>query len=151
MDNTLLDLSGVTSVAVNVLGTVVLAVAARYLPLAMAAIDRHLDIKETAQQGELLNSVIKVGIGAIETKLDQKAMQVAHINIGNPAVLAEAQAVIATVPQAAAAMGMTPDTIAKAIVAGVDTLSRTTPTPVPPVTVQPIVAVVKADMPAVNA
>lgn len=128
---TVLDLSSLATLAIKIGATATLALATRYLPRAMSAVDRLLDIQETAQQKATLNDAIQIGVGAIETKLDQKAMQVAHVNISNPNILAEAQAVLATAPTAAAAMGMTADGIAKAIVGGVDTLSRTAPVTTP--------------------
>lgn len=125
MDNTTLDLSGFALAALRVAASVSLMLAARYIPRAISAVDHFLDIKETDQQKAMLTDDVNTAIGVIETKLDQRAMLVAHVNISNPLILSEAQAVIAAAPQAAAAMGVTVDAVARRIVGGVDTLSRT--------------------------
>lgn len=136
MDANVLDLSGIFTGAIEIAGTALLAVATRYSPRLIGALDRFLNIQETAQQQTILNGYIQTAVGTIETKLDQKAMQVAHVNIGNATILAEAQNVLAKAPAVAAALGVSASSIAESIVGGVDTLSRT-PTPASPPAIIP--------------
>lgn len=121
------DFSTLLSWANEVGATVLLALSARYTPTIITYVDRWLNIKETDQQVEAVNASIATAIGSIETKIDQGIMRVGHVNTGNSAILSETADVLAHVSEQARALGMTDSVIAKAIVGGVDTLSRSTP------------------------
>lgn len=120
----MLDLTPIIQPILAVIGAVIAAELAVYLPKAIAAFVARTGIILTDQQRDTIIGAVKTAAGVLETKLDQGALQVAHINISNPAVLAQAQAAIAAAPKAAAALDMTVDGVARMIVGAVDTAPR---------------------------
>jgi hypothetical protein len=126
-----LDLSVITTPLVQIGALVIGAWFARYFPVAIKAVERLTGIMLTTQQEAKVAALIQTSAGALETKIDQGIVKVAHINISNPVVLAEAQAVLAVAGPALANLGVNQDDIAKAIVGAVDTGSRTTPATIP--------------------
>lgn len=92
-----------------------------YVPKALAAFQARTGIMLTDQQRATVLDAVQTGAGLLETDLDKGALQVAHININNPAILAQASSVIAAVPVAASALGMTTDSVARMLVGAVDT------------------------------
>lgn len=125
------DLTPVLQPLLDIAGIVVSGLALVYVPRAIAAFQARTGIQLTQQQQATVLHAVQTGAGAIETKLDQGLMQVAHVNVGNADVQAEAQAAINAVPVAAAALGVTTQGIARMIVGAVDTGSRT-PVPAAP-------------------
>ena len=91
---------------------------------AIAAFQRRTGIILTAQQVTTVQDFVKTSAGVIESKLDQGALQIEHVNISNPTIRAEAQSILIAAPIASAALGMTPDRVAKMIVGAVDTGSH---------------------------
>jgi hypothetical protein len=133
-----LNLQAVLQPLLETAGIVVSGFVATYLPRAIVAFEKHTNIQLTDQQRDVLLGAVQTAKGIIETKLDQGVMQVAHVTITNEAVLAEARAAIAAVPDAAAKLGVTEDGVARMIVGAVETgfhatVSAPVPAPVVPV------------------
>lgn len=119
-----LSLSTLVTPAFQVVVAVTTALIARYVPQGIAAFEARTGIMLTDQQTAAAQALISTSAGVLETKLDQGLLSVAHININNPAVLAEAQSIMLDAAPVASALGLTVDGVAKSIVAAVDTGSR---------------------------
>lgn len=120
----MLDLTPVVQPILAALGMVMTGMFAVYVPKAIDAFTKRTGVIVTEQQRATVLGAVQTAAGVLETKLDQGALSVAHINVSNPSVLAQASAAIAAVPQAAAALGMTTDGVARMIVGAVDTAPR---------------------------
>lgn len=120
-----LDLSPIVQPTLAVIGLVLAGLFAAYVPKLLAAFQARTGIMLSAQQSAAILGFVQTSAGVIETKLDQGALQIAHVNVGNPTILAEAQSIIAAAPVAAAGLGMTEAGVAKMIVGAVDTGART--------------------------
>ena len=103
------------------IGTVIATVLAVYVPKALAAFLAQTRIQLTDQQRATVLGAVRTAAGMIETNLDQGAIRMAHVDIANPAVRAEAVNAINAVPIASAALNMTVDGMARMIVGAVDT------------------------------
>jgi hypothetical protein len=117
----MIDLTPVVQPLLAVAGAVIATELAIYVPKAVAAFEARTGIQLTDQQRATVIGAVNTAAGTLETKLDQGVLSVAHINVGNASVQAEAQAAINAVPQAMAALQMTPDSVARMIVGKVDT------------------------------
>ena len=117
----MIDLTPLAQPLLAIVGTVMTGLAAIYVPKALAAFQARTHIQLTDQQRATVIGAVNTAAGTLETKLDQGVLSVAHINVGNASVQAEAQAAINAVPQAMAALQMTPDSVARMIVGKVDT------------------------------
>ena len=117
----MIDLTPIAQPIIAIAGTVLTGLAAVYVPKALAAFEARTKIQLTDQQRATVLGAVTTAAGMLETRLDQGAMVDAHINVGNATVQAEAQAAINAVPQAMAALQMTPDSVARMIVGKVDT------------------------------
>ena len=84
----------------------------------------------------------------LETKIDQGVLSVAHINVSSDAVAAEARSVILALPPAAGALALNEQSIAKMIVAAVDTGSRTPPPATPSPAAAPVSGIAPPIVPA---
>jgi hypothetical protein len=82
-------------------------------------------IQFTVQQQATMLQGVLAAKGTVETRMDQKIMSVSEVHINNPEIRDLAKEVIANAPTAAAALGVTPDSVARSIVGMVDTSSRT--------------------------
>jgi hypothetical protein len=125
------DLTPIIQPILTAAGVVVTGVLAIYVPKAIAAFQARTGIMLTDQQRATVTGAINTGAGILETDLDKGAISVAHINVTSDAVATQARAVINAVPTAAAALGMTPESVARIIVGAVDTAAH--PGPVAPV------------------
>jgi hypothetical protein len=119
-----LDLSPIVQPILAVIGAVITGLLAIYVPKALAAFQARTGIMLTAQQSAAILGFVQTSKGIVETKLDQGALQVAHVNVSNPTILAEAQSILAAAPVAAAGLGMTEAGVPKMIVGAVDTGSH---------------------------
>jgi hypothetical protein len=118
---TALDLSVIVQPILAVTGAVIVSLLAIYVPKALAAFQARTEIQLTDQQRATVLGAVRTAAGMVETLLDQGAMRVAHVDIANPTVRAEAAAAINAVPLAAAALNMTVNGVARMIVGAVDT------------------------------
>jgi hypothetical protein len=116
-----LDLSPIVQPILAVIGTVIASLLAIYIPRAIAVLQARTKIQLTDQQRATVLGAVRTAAGMIETRLDQGVMRVAHVDIANPAIRAEAAAAIDAVPLAAAALNMTVDGVARMIVGAIDT------------------------------
>ncbi len=91
------------------------------IPWGIVAYQKRTGIVLTDQQRAQMLGAVQTAAGVLETKLDQGTLTTAHVTQANDAVRAEAQAAIAAVPNAAAALGMTEAGVARMIVGKVDT------------------------------
>lgn len=115
------DLTPVVEPILAAAGTVVTALLAIYIPKLLAVFVAWTGVALTDQQRSQVLGAVNTAAGMIETKLDQGALKLAHVEIANDQIRAEAQAAIAAVPNAAAALGMTEEGVARMIVGKVDT------------------------------
>lgn len=97
------------------------------IPWALLAYQKRTGVALTDQQRAAVLGAVKTAAGTIETKLDQGLLAAVHVDVGNEQVRREAAAAIAAVPNAAAALGMTPDGVARMIVGAVDTAAHGLP------------------------
>jgi hypothetical protein len=123
-----LDLAPIVQPILAAAGAVIAGLLAIYVPKGLAAFQARTGILITDQQRATILGAVQTAAGVLETDIDKGVLAVSHIHASNPAVLAQAQTVIATVPLAAASLGMTPEGVARMIVGAVDTGSRTHPT-----------------------
>jgi hypothetical protein len=128
---TTIDLSPIITPILQVIGLVIAGVIAAYVPKAIAAFMARTGVQMTAQQQATVLGAAQTAAGRIETLLDQRALAVAEVKTDNPTVVQLAQEAVAAVPLAAAALGVTPEGIARIIVGKVDTLARVAPAPAP--------------------
>jgi hypothetical protein len=126
-----LDLSVIVQPILAVTGAVIASLLAIYVPKALAAFQARTNIQLTDQQRATVLGAVRTAAGVIETSLDQGVLRVAHVDIANPTVRAEAAAAINAVPVAAAALNMTVDGVARMIVGAVDTGAHGVMTPAP--------------------
>ena len=120
----ILDVSAIVQPIFAVIGTVIAGLLAIYVPKILAVLQARIRIQLTDQQRATVLGAVQTAAGMIETALDQGAMRVAHVNIANPAVRAEAAAALNAVPVAAAALNMSVDGVARMIVGAIDTSSH---------------------------
>ena len=126
------DFAPVIQGVATVLATIVTALAAIYVPRAIAAFELRTGISLTDQQRATVIGAAATAAGIIQTKIDQGLIKVADVNVNSPTVRAEAIAAVLRVPDSAAALKTTPDAMAAIIVGKVDTK------PVPAVVVVPV-------------
>lgn len=119
-----LDLSPIVQPLLTLIGATITALLAVYVPKALDLFQARTGILQTDQMRATVMGAIQTAAGTLETSLDQGALRVAHINVSNSAVLAQAQAAVNAVPKAAAALGVTIDSAARMIVARVDTAAH---------------------------
>lgn len=128
-----LDVTGIVQAVLETAALVIAGLIARFVPRLIDILQQRTGIMLTAQQRQTVLHGVQTAAGIIETQIDQGLIQVSHVRIDNPAVLAQARHVIEAVPMAAAAMGVTEAGVAGMIVGAVDTGSRVTPAPTPAV------------------
>lgn len=116
-----IDLTPIVQPIIAVVGTVIAGFLAVYVPRAIAAFETRTGIMLTDQQRAIVAGAIKTAAGVIETDLDKGAMSISHVNVNSAAIQDQANAAIAAVPKAAAALGVTPDSVARMIVGAVNT------------------------------
>ena len=122
--STLVDLYAIVQPILAVIGATIAGLIAIYVPKAIAAFEKRTGIELTEDQRKTMIGAVQTAAGMVETKLDQGAMQLAHVNVANPQIRAEATAAINAVPVAAAALGMTVDGVSRMIVAATDTATH---------------------------
>ncbi len=118
---TAVDLFAIAQPILAVAGTVIASLLTIYVPRGLALLQKRTNIQLTDQQRATMLGAVQTAAGVIETTLDQGVLRLAHINISNPTVRAEATAAINAVPVAAAALNMTVDGVARMIVGAIDT------------------------------
>lgn len=121
----MLDLTPITTPLMETAFAIVGIMLLRYAPRALQAVEDRTGVHLSEQQNQQLLSMVNLGAGAIETKLDQKVMSISHVNVGNEHVRAQAEAVISALGIQAQAMNLTPSLVANMIVGAVDTSNRT--------------------------
>jgi len=102
-----------------------------YVPKIVDAFVTQTHLHLTDQQRATVIGAVQTAAGNLETKIDQGVMSVSQVHIADPTVGAQAQAAINAVPNAMAALGMTPDSVARMIVGATDTTPRVAPVVVP--------------------
>ena len=122
-----LDLTGVFHIILSVLGTILSILLPIYVPKIVDAFVTRNNIHLTDQQRATVIGAVQTAAGNLETKIDQGVMSVSQVHIADPTVGAQAQAAINAVPNAMAALGMTPDSVARMIVGATDTTPRIAP------------------------
>ena len=91
--------------------------------IVMALDDRNsLDAMGKAQQTVL--GAAKTAAGIIQTKLDQGVLKISEIGVENPAIIAEAKAALARVPDAVALTDKSRASMAETVVGLVDTSAK---------------------------
>lgn len=130
--NTLVDISTILQPVLETLALIIAGFITTYVPKAIDAVERRTGVQFTEHQRQTILDAVKTAAGLIETKLDQKTMVLAQVHIDDPAVRAEACTVIATVPDAAAALGVTEASVARMIVGAANTRIPATPAQVAP-------------------
>lgn len=115
------DLTPIVQPILALAGTAIAGLLAVYVPKAISAFEKRTGIMLTDQQRATVMGAVQTAAGVIETDLDKGALAISHVNISNSAIRAQATAAIAAVPDAAAALGVTPDSVARMIVGAVDT------------------------------
>jgi hypothetical protein len=115
------DIAAIVQPIFAVIGTVIAGLLAIYIPKAVATFEIGTGIQLTDQQRATVLGAVRTAAGMIETALDQGTVRLAHVDVTNPVVRAEAVSAINAVPKAAAALNMTVDGVARMIVGAVDT------------------------------
>ena len=126
-----IDWSPILQAVMAVIASVITGLIAIFVPRAIAAIEARTKVQITDQERQAVFAALQTAAGIIKTKLDQGVLKIGDITPGNPAVVAQAQAALARVPDSAAAQGTTPVSAAEIIVGRVNT------SPVLPVIVVP--------------
>ena len=121
----MIDLTPLLAPVLQIAGIAASAVIGIYFPKAIAAFEARTHVQLTDQQVTAIRGAIATSAGILETQIDQGVLSVAHIQVGSPAVEAQAQALINAVPRASAALGLSIPDVARMIVGAVDTGSRT--------------------------
>lgn len=103
------------------IAAVIAALIAIYVPKAIAAFEKRTGIQLTDQQRSQVMSAAATAAGILETQLDQGALKLEHVTPTNPAIVEQAQAAIARVPVAAAALNKSVPSMAETIVGLMDT------------------------------
>jgi hypothetical protein len=124
------DFAPIIQTIIAGIAAVIAALISIYVPKAIAAFEARTHIQLTDQQRSQVMSAASTAAGILETQLDQGALKLEHVTPTNPAILAQAQAAIARVPDAAAALNKTVPSMAETIVGLMDTK--------PPVAVLPL-------------
>lgn len=115
------DLTPIIEPIMALIGATITGLIAVYVPRALNAFEKRTGIQLTENQRKTVQDAVGTAAGMLETDLDKGALRVAHINVNNPEIQRQAQAVINAVPQSAAALGMTVDGVARMIVGATDT------------------------------
>lgn len=106
------------------IAAVITALIAIYVPKAIAAFEKRTGIQLTDQQRSQVMSAAATAAGILETQLDQGALKLEHVTPTNPAIVEQAQAAIARVPVAAAALNKSVPSMAETIVGLMDTAPK---------------------------
>jgi hypothetical protein len=131
-------LDGLVQSALAVVSMVLTGLIAVYVPRALNVFEAKTGVQLTEQQQATVLQAAQTARGILETKLDQGIVHIGQIAFTDPAVVEQANAAIARVPDAAARLGKSVHSLAEIIVGLVDTQSRTAPkvvAPAPPVVV----------------
>lgn len=123
-----LDYSPLVAPVLAVVWGVVAGFGVKVLNKGINAFSARTGVAIDAQHREAFIGGVKTAAGVIETAIDQGLMNVAHVEISNPQILAQAQAVVVALPDAAMALGMTINGTARMIIGAVDTGSRSVAT-----------------------
>lgn len=115
------DLTPIIEPIMALIGATITGLIAVYVPRALNAFEKRTGIQLTENQRKTVQDAVGTAAGVLETDLDKGALRVAHININNPEIQKQAQAVINAVPKDAAALGMTVDGVARMIVGATNT------------------------------
>jgi hypothetical protein len=115
------DFAPIIQAIIAGIGVAITALIGIYVPRAITALDKWIGLQLTAQQQAAVMQAATTAAGILQTKLDQGVVRIAHIDVNDPAVVNEAQAALARVPQAAAALDKTVPSMAATIVGLVDT------------------------------
>lgn len=100
------------------------------VPRFITAFERRTGIQLTDQQIAQVTAAAQTAAGILQTKLDQGRISLADVTVNNATVVAQAQAAIARVPHATAALDTTVPSMAETIIGLVDTSSAAkAPTP----------------------
>jgi hypothetical protein len=118
---TLQDWAPVFQAIIATIAAVITGLIGIYVPKAIAAFEKRTGVLVTDQQRAAVQGAMTTAAGLLQTKLDQGVLRISDITPTSPAVLAEATAAIARVPESAAAQGTTPLAAAQIVVARVDT------------------------------
>ncbi len=109
------------------------------IPWAILAYQKRTGVQVTDQQRAAVQAALTTAAGIIRTQIDQGVLHVQDVHPANDAVLLEAKAAIARVPESAAAQGMTAAAAAEIIVGRVDTSAKPPVIVIPPGNVVPLV------------
>ena len=131
MDWTPLVNSVISGVAV-IVGLAITAIAAVYVPRAIAAFEKATGVKVTDQERAAIYNSLDTAKGMLQTQLDQGRIKVSDITPSSTAVVEAAKAALARVPDSAAAQGTSVASAAAIIVAKVDTSPKPAVVVLPP-------------------
>lgn len=126
-NSTLLDVTTVLQPVLEMIALVIAGLITRYVPRALDAMEKRTGIQLTDQQRAKVLGAVQTAAGIVETDIDRKAMSLAQVHVDDPVIRAQAAAVIAAVPQAAAALGVTEAGVARMIVGAANTGPRAAP------------------------
>lgn len=126
-----MDWTPIFQAIIAALGTIITALAAIYVPRAIAAFERRTGVQVTDQQRAAIYHAIETGAGMLQTQLDQGRLKIGDITPNSPAVVDAAKAALARVPDSAAAQAVSVASAAAILVGRVDT------SPLAPVVVLP--------------
>jgi hypothetical protein len=120
----IIDLSAIVQPILAITGAVISGLLAIYVPRGLATFQARTGIELTDQQRAVVLGAVRTAAGVLETRLDQGVIRVSHVEIANPVVRTEAIAAINAVPNAAAALNLTVEGVARMIVGAVDTAAH---------------------------
>jgi hypothetical protein len=125
------DWQPITTAFMGAVGLLLTALIGVYIPQGIAAFQKRTGIQVTAQEQASVYAAAQTAAGIVETQLDQGVLRLQHITPENPVIVDHAKAAIASVVGSAFAQNTSQATMARMIVARVDTAGH--PPPISPV------------------
>lgn len=117
----MLDFQVIVQPILEVIGLAIAAFITTYVPRVIAAFEARTGIQFTEQQRAIMLGSVQTSAGELQTLIDQKALDIAHVNVSNPVILAKARGAIDAVSNASKALGMTEAGVARMLVGRLDT------------------------------
>lgn len=91
------------------------------VPRAISAFERRTGVQITDQQRAAVMQAMRTEAGMLETALQQGVVKLAQVKPDSPEMITRARAALARVPDAAAAVGTSPQAAAAILVGATDT------------------------------
>lgn len=144
--STSIDLSPIMTPILQVLGAVLAVVLPALAGWALTIFQKRTGITLTDQQRASVLGAVGTSSGILMTKLANGVKPLETIQVSDPEVVAEANRILASVPEAVASLGVTQETVANMIVGKVGEAIAADPTiPTVPVTTSTAAATVSDD------